>query len=396
MKDNLNCLVSDSIELSATASGPLDGKTFVVKDCIAIADHTSSFGHPAWQATHDKSDKTAAVVEKLLIAGANMAGLAKLDQLTYSLTGNISEDEPPLNSLYPDRFTGGSSSGSASAVAGELVNFAVGTDTGGSVRIPSSACGLYGIRPTYGRIDSTGVLPLASTFDTIGLFAKDPVLLRDVFKVVATDPEKQATKITHLLIAVDSLAIVDPEVAEVVRQTAERLGKALGIKVEELKSEALFGPAVSELFVRLQAREIWAAHAQWMTEHLHELAPGVQDRLQNLCMKYANSPESEKRADLEARQKYRQQFDALVTPGTIIVKPVTPSLPPERKYGQNEPPVFRQKSFRLTAPAGAAGAPEVVIPVKTKCGLTFGVGLLGARGEDMALLQAALKARGQD
>lgn len=389
MKDKLNCLVTDSIKLSATASGPLDGKTFVVKDCIAIADHISSFGHPAWRATHGKSDKTAPVVEKLLKAGGNMAGLAKLDQLTYSLTGNISEGEPPLNSLYPDRFTGGSSSGSASAVAGELVDFAVGTDTGGSVRVPSSACGLYGIRPTYGRIDSTGMLPLAYTFDTIGLFAKNPVLLSDVFKVIASDPKRQTTPISCLLIAVNSLAIVDPSVKEVVKQTAQRLGKALGIKVEKTTSEELFGPTVSDLFIRLQSREIWATHAEWVTEHLHELAPGIQDRLENLRMKYANYSESEKRADLEALQKYRQQFKASVAPGTIIIKPVTPGLPPERKYGQNEPPNFRQKSFRLTAPAGVAGAPEVVIPVKNKNGLTFGVGLLGAIGEDLALLQAA-------
>ena len=105
-----------------------------MKDNIALKGHVSSFGNSAWRATHKKSEQTAPAITKLLDAGATMVGVTKLDQLTYSLTGNVCEGTPPINPRYPDRFTGGSSSGSASAVAGAIADIGIGTDTGGSVR----------------------------------------------------------------------------------------------------------------------------------------------------------------------------------------------------------------------------------------------------------------------
>ncbi len=389
--DHFNCFVKDSTALDPTGHGTLDGRTFAVKDCIPIEGCVPSFGHEVWRSTHSKSENTAPIVTKLLIAGAAMEGLTKLDQLTYSLVGNVGEGEAPINPLYLDRFTGGSSSGSASAVAGELVDFALGTDTAGSVRVPAAACGLYGIRPTHGRIDSTGNVPLAQSFDTIGLLARDPELLRAAFAVVTNEPDGSATPAKQLVLAADCLDIVEPDVAEAVRQAAARLSQVLDLQVEKAElGSNLFGSEVSDLFLRIQSREIWANHSRWVTEHMHELAPGVQDRLQNLCKKFAASSDDEKQADFEAKKKYREQFTEFVKPGTIIIKPVTPSLPPERSYGQDEPPTFRQLSFRLTSPAGLAGAPEVVVPIKLTSGLTFGVGLLGAIGEDVALLDAAV------
>ena len=134
-----------------------------------IEGHVSSYGHPRWRETHSPSDRTAPVVSRLLNAGASIAGLAKLDQIAWSIIGNASEGIPPLNPAYPDRFTGGSSSGPASAVACGLADVGIGTDTGGSIRVPAAACGLFGLRPTHGRISTDGVLPLAPAFDTVGI-----------------------------------------------------------------------------------------------------------------------------------------------------------------------------------------------------------------------------------
>lgn len=146
--DELNCFVPNSSELKTTDKGILTGKAFVVKDLFAISSHISSFGHPRWRKSHKKSSETVPVVVKLLKAGATLAGITKMDQMAYSLIGNAGEGEPPTNPLYPDRFTGGSSSGSASAVAGMIADIGIGTDTGGSIRIPAASCGLFSIRPT--------------------------------------------------------------------------------------------------------------------------------------------------------------------------------------------------------------------------------------------------------
>src|SRR5216684_4851903 len=169
---SVHCWVPDTVGLPATGPGPLDGMTVAVKDMIGVAGHVSSFGHPRWRATHSASEETAPAVSRLLAAGASVAGLAKLDQLAYSLIGNAGEGTAPLNSQYPDRFTGGSSSGPAAAVAAGLADVGLGTDTAGSIRVPAASCGLFGFRPSHGLVSAHGVLPLAPSFDVVGVLAE--------------------------------------------------------------------------------------------------------------------------------------------------------------------------------------------------------------------------------
>lgn len=196
----LGCFVSTSVSLEGTGSGLLSGKTFACKDLFAIAGHVSSFGHPRWRDTHPESGSTAPVVENLLEAGATMVGLAKLDQLAYSLIGDAGEGKAPINSLYPGRFTGGSSSGSASAVAGGLCDFGIGTDTAGSIRVPAASCGLFSIRPTHGVIDLAGVLPLAPSFDVVGLLARDVAVLRDTFQAALGKTASSSSPVRRVIL----------------------------------------------------------------------------------------------------------------------------------------------------------------------------------------------------
>ena len=149
-----HCWVPDSFAVAATGSGVLDGRTLAVKDMFAIEGHVSSFGLARWRATHSAAAGTAPVIQALLAAGASIAGLAKLDQIAWSIVGNVGEGTPPLNPVYPDRFTCGSSSGPASAVAAGLAEIGIGSDTGGSIRAPAAACGLFGLRPGKERRSS--------------------------------------------------------------------------------------------------------------------------------------------------------------------------------------------------------------------------------------------------
>src|SRR3954464_9967927 len=172
------------VALRTSVEGPLSGLTFAAKDIYDIAGHKTGFGSPDWLRTHDAATHTAPTVERLLDAGADMVGRTHTDEMTFSLNGENAHYGTPVNVNAPGRIPGGSSSGSAAAVAGALVDFALGSDTGGAGRGPASFCGGYGIRPTHGRVSLEGACPLASSFDTAGWFARDPGILERVGAVL--------------------------------------------------------------------------------------------------------------------------------------------------------------------------------------------------------------------
>ncbi|HWI12737.1 MAG TPA: amidase family protein, partial [Burkholderiales bacterium] len=177
-RDRINAFCRHThVELPGASSGPLAGLTFAAKDIYDVIGHRTGFGSPDWLRTHEPAASTAPVVQQLLDAGATMVGKTQTDELTYSLNGENAHYGTPVNVNAPGRIPGGSSSGSAAAVAAGLVDFALGSDTGGSVRAPASFCGIYGIRPTHGRVSLRGACPLAATFDTAGWFAREASLL---------------------------------------------------------------------------------------------------------------------------------------------------------------------------------------------------------------------------
>ena len=174
-------------DAAGAASGPLAGLTFGAKDIYDVAGHKTGFGSPDWLRTHGPAERTAPAVQRLLDAGAHLVGKTHTDEMTYSLNGENPHYGTPVNVNAPGRIPGGSSSGSAAAVAAGLVDFALGSDTGGSVRAPASFCGIFGMRPTHGRIPLDGACPLAATFDTAGWFARDATLLERVGRVLLAD-----------------------------------------------------------------------------------------------------------------------------------------------------------------------------------------------------------------
>ena len=203
-------------EIAGAPSGPLHGLTFATKDIFDIAGRVTGCGNPDWLASHAPAARNAPAVQKLLDAGAHMIGKTITDELAFSLNGQNFHYGTPRNAMTPDRIPGGSSCGSASAVGHGIVDLALGSDTGGSVRIPACLNGIFGIRPTHDAVDSSGVMPLAPSFDTIGWFARDAQTLLRAGDVLLP-PDRSGIAPSRFYIARDAFAIADAAVADKVR-----------------------------------------------------------------------------------------------------------------------------------------------------------------------------------
>ena len=385
-----HCWAPGSVSLSATGSGPLDGVTVAVKDMFAIAGHVSSFGHPRWRATHSASEETAPAVSRLLAVGASVAGLATMDQLAYSLIGNAGEGIPPLNSQYPSRFTGGSSSGPAAAVAAGLADIGLGTDTAGSIRVPAASCGLFGFRPSHGLVSSQGVLPLAPSFDVVAILARGAPRLGPVLEVLATSGVAwPATAARTVHVPAGDLAGVSPELSEAVQATAAAISGVWGCGVSERSLSAFINDDVADLFARVQGREVWRAHGSWLARNSQFLARDVRARVQRggSSQPRWRSGSSRRRARLAALRAAAGRGPA-ARRGRGAARHRRP--PPLRSAGPEELLAFRTGAFRFTAPASLTGRPELVVPVHHRAsGQRFGVGVLGPALGDFTLLRLA-------
>jgi len=370
-------------ELAGAASGPLAGLTFAAKDIYDVAGHKTGFGSPDWFATHDAAGATAPVVQRLLAAGAHMAGKTHTDELTYSLYGENAHYGTPVNVNAPGRIPGGSSSGSAAAVAAALVDFALGSDTGGSVRAPASFCGIYGMRPTHGRIPLAGACPLAASFDTVGWFARDAALLERVGRVLLADAAA-APQPASLLLARDAFALAGEAVTKALQPALERLAALLGTpRPVIVASEGL--PQWFEVFRVLQGAEVWAQHGAWVTRVKPALGPGVRQRMQWAATVTANdaAPARQKREEIAHR------MHALLDSNAVLVLPTLPGIAPFR----NAPPAaseeFRARALSLLCIAGIARLPQISLPLAKLDGCPLGLSLIAAHGNDTLLLEIA-------
>jgi amidase len=363
--------------------------TVAVKDMFGIAGHVSSFGHPRWRATHLPSAETAPAVSRLLAAGASVAGLAKLDQLAYSLIGNAGEGSAPLNSQYPSRFTGGSSSGPAAAVAAGLAGIGLGTDTAGSIRVPAASCGLFGFRPSHGLVCTRGVLPLAPSFDVVGILAPRAGMLGPVLEVLTSPGAARLPAVPRTVHVAGGLAGISPELAEAVQATAAAIAGRWGCRVSEAPLGAFINDDVADLFARVQGREVWRAHGSWLGGNGQFLADDVQARVHR-AEALSRPGDPQRREDDQAWRGYAPRLDAVLPPDSVAVLPVTPGLPPLRDASPGELLAFRAGALRFTAPASLTGRPELVVPVHHRSsGQRLGVGVLGPVSGDFALLRLA-------
>jgi amidase len=321
-------------------------------------------------------------VANLLAAGADMLGKTQTDELTYSLNGENAHYGTPMNVNAPGRIPGGSSSGSAAAVAGGLVDFALGSDTGGSVRAPASFCGIYGMRPTHGRISLQGACALAKSFDTAGWFARDAPLLERVGQVLLGAETAPAPG--ELLLAQDALALLDTAAVAALQPALVRITAALGTPRPVMVSvEGL--PQWFQAFRMLQGAEIHAQLGAWVAQTQPKLGPGVRER-----MAWVATINAEDVAAAQAvRDAARRQMDALLAGNAVLVLPTVSGIAPLLNTPAAELDDFRARAMSLLCIAGLAGLPQVSLPLATLQGCPLGVSLVAARGNDTLLLALA-------
>jgi amidase len=372
------------VRVGGASGGPLSGLTFAAKDLFDVAGHPTGGGNPDWARRHPVPTRHAWAVQRLLDAGATLIGKTVTDEVSLGILGENPFDGTPLNPRAPEHVPGGSSSGSASAVAQGLCDTALGTDTGGSVRVPASFCGLYGIRPTHGRLDLTGMMPQAPSSDTTGWFARDAETFALVSAALLDEPIVPSSLPTTLVVAVDAFGLADPETAAALQPIVRRLSALVGYVREDL----LAPPGLS-VWARaqrsLQPWEAWQTFKDWLDRDNPRLAFSVA---RGLALASA-IPESERQWAALMRAEARARLAWLVPPGTVLCMPTTPFPAPRKGLSLATLEPLRARITSLTAHGGLTGVPQVSVPGTTVDGRPVGLSIVGARGSDATLVAVA-------
>lgn len=382
---------------AADAHGPLRGCRFAAKDLFAIAGHPTGAGNPAFPSARHPAAVHAPAVAALLAAGADLVGRTHTDELAWSLSGTNAHLGTPRNPAAPGRVPGGSSSGSAAAVAAGTVELALGTDTGGSIRVPASYCGVVGLRPTHGRVDATGVVPLAPSFDTVGVLARSVDLAGAALAALVASADGERPVVSAVSVFVPRRVVVvrslldglDDGVADLATAWAERLAATVGAELAWAPDavDAVLERAPGAFRV-IQGREALAHHGAWLAGD-PPLGPGVAARV-----RAARAVTDAEFAAAEVdRRAVRAALDDLTADGAVLVQPAAPGPAHLVELDPDASAQRRVQVLRLTAPASLAGLPALCLPVAPAGDLPVGVVVAGARGADESLLAAAQAVR---
>ena len=367
-------------------SGPLHGLTFAVKDLFDVAGYPTGGGSPLQLARSGIRTDTAPVVRALLDAGAAFVGKTITDELAFSLNGKNAHFGTPVNGAAPERIPGGSSSGSASAVSNGRCDFALGTDTGGSVRAPASHCGLFGIRPSHGRISLEGCLDLAQSLDTCGYFAREPDTFVRVGEVLFGADSVSLPDTPRLLLAADALAMIEREVRGALAPVIQRIEAALGeAEVLEVATEGF--ETLYWAFRYIQGHEAWEVHGPTIERFQPPLGPGVGERFA-----FGRSVTERQLAEAqETRERFRDRMTRLLGKDGVLVLPTMPDCAPLLTESEDSLDDYRNKALNLLCLAGLAGLPQVSIPAARRLNAPLGLSLVGPAGSDLSLVRLAAR-----
>lgn len=362
-----------------TAGFPLSGKRLAVKDLFHIAGLVTTAGNPDWAATHAVASHTASAVSELCNAGATLVGKTITDELAYSLNGQNIHYGTPVNPVTPERLPGGSSSGSATAVSAGLADIGLGTDTGGSIRVPASYNGLFGLRPTHGLVNTDGLVALAPGFDTVGVLTRDIATLTASMLCLLKGKPQVALNSPRLCTLDGSISRAQhSELITAWLQSCE----FTQVSADETELDAL---ALSEAFRVLQGDEIWQQHGAWITQYKPVFASDIADRF-NACATLSGAEiEAAKSVQLRVKHWAAKTINA----NTVAVIPTTPGCAPLLSTPATALGEYRKQLLNLTAIAGLAGLPQIHLPLFTLNGAPCGLSLIGPANSDLALIDLA-------
>ena len=382
----------ESFELPPTAGGPLAGLRFAVKDLIDVAGRLTGCGNPTWRNTHPPAAVHAVCVEQLLAAGAQCVGKTVTDEMAFSLIGENHFYGTPLNPAAADRVPGGSSSGSASAVACGLADFALGTDTGGSVRVPASNCGIWGLRPSHGFVSVAGVLPFAPTFDTVGILARNADVLQRAAEVLLAGSAAGSERPTIYLLE-DAFALAEPQVRQVLEAPVQRLRALFGenMRTFSLKKICGDGPGSQwetwlDTYCVLQWSEIGSSLGAWISAENPQFGPATA-----ASFKLVHDLDRRKALEtIERREVCYRELRRTLGPRDLLCIPTVPSpAPAKASNAQDRTGGYYRKALSLTSLAGIGRLPQVSLPLARAAASPVGLSLIGAEGEDLFLIDVA-------
>ncbi|XP_023644972.1 amidase 1 [Capsella rubella] len=388
----------------------LQGLTFAIKDIFDVEGRVTGFGNPDWLRTHPAATSTAPAVSSLLEAGATALGITIMDEMAYSINGENAHYGTPRNPIAFDRVPGGSSSGSAVAVAARLVDFSIGTDTGGSVRVPASYCGIFGFRPSHNAVFTAGVTPMAQSFDTVGWFARDTATLKRVGCVLLEQPHLNCIEPDQLIIADDCFKLssvprdmlVQPLVGSVEKSFGDNtavnkvnLGDYIEKNVPSLKhfmtsdnvttQQDFCIPslmALSSSMRLLQRYEFKINHGAWVSSVKPEFGPGISARIEEAINM------SDEKIDLcrSVKSELKSALSTLLGEKGVLVIPTVPGPPPHLQADVASLESFRSRAFSLLSIAGVSGFCQVSIPLGLHEDLPVSISLVAKYGSDGFLL----------
>ena len=370
--------------IKGAGAGPLAGLTAAVKDMYDIEGEKTGGGNPEWLASRRAAEAHAGCVQRLLDAGARIIGKTVGDEFFFSLSGANAHYGTPVNPRALGRLPGGSSSGSASAVSAGACDVGLGSDTGGSCRVPAAFCGVYGIRPTHGRTDLAGAMLMAPTFDVAGWFASSPGVFVKAGEALLIG-EARPEAVTRLLLAADAFGEAQRPVADACRAFLDAASSLLPEPTERRIASSGFD-AWRQCFRTIQGREIWSIYGGWIEAHKPNLGPGISER-----MAYAATISAEEAgAAQQLMAIIRAHIRDTVRPGAVLALPTAPCIAPKLDEAPEGLERFRSSAMALTCIAGLSGLPQVSLPIGTVDGCPVGLSFIGWEGADETLLDLAL------
>ena len=364
------------------AQGPLQGLSVAVKELFDVAGYPTSAGQPHMLALSGIKTHTAPWVQQFLEAGAQFVGKTVTDELAFSLNGQNAHFGSPLNGADPLRLSGGSSSGSASAVANGVCDFALGSDTGGSVRAPASHNGLFGLRPTHGRFDMTGSHALAPSLDVPGWFARDMGVFARVSQVALLEPI--AAKPVRLVLGQEFWGLLSPQVQAALQPALDVLARTLG-KIEQASVLSMSFDDLTLAFRQTQGWEAWQVNGDFIRRHKPVLGPGVAQRFE-----WSSQVTHDQYQHAQTvRASLKAHLAQVLSSDTVLVLPTMPDCAPLISQTDAELENYRAASLKLLSLAGLTGCPQISLPLVQHQGIPLGISLLGPANADALLVGLA-------
>ncbi|BAO94037.1 amidase [Caballeronia insecticola] len=361
----------------------LGGLRLAVKDVFQVQGLRTGAGNPEWHKEQAKSGYTAFAVDALLGAGAEWIGKTVTDELAFSLAGTNLHYGTPINPACPDRLPGGSSSGSAVAVAAGHADIGLATDCGGSARLPGSYCGVWGMRPSQGLVGGVSGFALAPSFDTVGWFARTGEVMEHVLDVLS--PDKPGVESCEWLGSSDASDVCDPRVRHAYNDLIRTLKDEAPVNWLPRGALPLKDWAVAHR--TMQGAEIWSQHGEWVKCRGQALAPFIRERFAAISrLNFADVREADR-----LRHRARSEMASMLGEKGVLIVPTTPDIAPLLGSTAEALVDIRERSHQLLAPAGLAGLPQVTLPWTTVNNAPVGLSVIGGRGFDRQVLRAAIR-----